>query len=323
MALAHQPALQQAGSDTRSPSLILAAAWAAFVVIALLLLSIANANLYTLLIAGGALALTLVITTIPYFRSVNVNWTTWNLDTKDLAAIAVFYIAVVALFKLAFGVFTVSSVAGLFLAYAAGMLVGVIGPIVYTVWYRRRPLKSIGIGVHNLGTTVVLAILFGAVQFSVTLWGYGLPADPVNWVPLLLMSVTVGLFEAVFFRAFVQGTLERMVGAGPAVALAAGLYALYHVGYGMGGNEMIFLFGLGIAYAVAYRITSNVLAVWPLLMPMGSFFNQLQSGALSGQLPWMSMAGFGDVLALIAVAIFLAIRHERRTARPARPAVAG
>ena len=47
---------------------------------------------------------------------------------------------------------------------------------------------------------------------------------------------------------------------------AAALYALYHVGYGMMGREMIFLFGLGVTYAIAYRLVQNVLVLWPLLM---------------------------------------------------------
>jgi len=96
------------------------------------------------------------------------------------------------------------------------------------------------------------------------LLGYRLPA-PVDWVPLLVMSLAVGLFEAVFFRGFVQGRLQAGFGTGPAVAGASVLYALYHVGYGMGIGELGFLFALGVVHAVAYRLTENVLVLWPLL----------------------------------------------------------
>lgn len=58
---------------------------------------------------------------------------------------------------------------------------------------------------------------------------------PVDWVPLLVMALTVGVFESVFFRGFIQGRLEAALGAGPAVFGAAAMYAVYHVGYGMGG----------------------------------------------------------------------------------------
>jgi len=126
------------------------------------------------------------------------------------------------------------------------------------------------------------------------------------------MSLTVGFFEAAFFRGFIQGTLERSVGVAPAVIAAAALYSIYHVGYGMGLSEMLFLFGLGVVYTIAYRITGNILAIWPLLTPIGGFFSQLKAGEMTGQLPWISMLGFADVLAVIALAIWLTARHERR-----------
>jgi hypothetical protein len=99
------------------------------------------------------------------------------------------------------------------------------------------------------------------------------------------------------------------------VAGAAVLYALYHVGYGMGTEEIAFLFGLGVVYAIAYRISNNVLVLWPLLTPMGSFFSQLDSGELTGQLPWAAIAGFADVIGLMAAVIWLAHRRERRMAQ--------
>jgi hypothetical protein len=129
------------------------------------------------------------------------------------------------------------------------------------------------------------------------------------------MTLTVGLFEAIFFRGFIQGRLEVALGTGPAVLGAAALYAVYHVGYGMGADEMVFLFGLGVVYAVAYRLSGNVLVLWPLLIPLGSLFAQLEAGDLVGELPWASVAGFADVLVVIAVVIWLAARSERKRER--------
>jgi uncharacterized protein len=293
---------------SRNATLTLAVIWAGFVVGALLMLGV---GAYGIVVPVSGLVVVAVCSQIGLFRSLAVRWASWEIDKTDLLAVGGFYIAVVALFKIAFGVFGTGRVAPLFIFFALGLLVGVVGPLVYVVWIRRRPLSSIGIGLHNIRATAALALLFGAVQFSVTLWGYRLPA-PVDWIPLLMMSMTVGFFEAVFFRGFIQGTLERSIGVAPAVLAAAVLYALYHVGYGMGPSDMLFLFGLGVVYAVAYRITTNVLAIWPLLTPVGGFFSQLQAGEMSGLLPWISMLGFADVLALIAVAIWLTARHERR-----------
>jgi membrane protease YdiL (CAAX protease family) len=295
----------------------LAVLWAAFVVGALLLMDVLRGPLYGLAVLGSGGALVVASATIPRFRS-SFAWFRRRADRRDLLAVAGLYVAVVGLLWLAFRVFTTDNMLWFFLAYAAGLLLGVGGPVVYRVAIRGGSLADLGIGARRWRSTVALALLFAGVQFSITLWGYDLPR-PVDWIPLLTMALTVGVFEAVFFRGFIQGRLEASFGAVPAVAGAAGLYGLYHVGYGMGGEEMLFLFALGIVYAVAYRLTENVLVLWPLLTPLGSFFAQLEAGDIRGELPWASMAGFGDVLGLMVLILWLAHRWERK--RRGRPEV--
>jgi hypothetical protein len=63
---------------------------------------------------------------------------------------------------------------------------------------------------------------------------------------------------------------------------------------------MAFLFALGLVYGIAYACVKNVLVLWPLLIPIGSFFNNLQSGGID--LPWAAIAGFVDVMAVMAAA---------------------
>jgi membrane protease YdiL (CAAX protease family) len=280
--------------------------WVGFVVVSLLALDVLDLTVWSIVVSLAASALWLGST--GWWRSPSTT-RPGALDRRDLAVIAALYLAVVGLFRLAFTGFTTDQLLGLFLSFAGGLVLGVAGPIVYTVWLRRRPLRSLGLGAHRLRATIALGLLFAGVQAATMLWGYRLPA-PENWVPLLVMSLTVGLFEAVFFRGFVQGRLQASFGTGPAVAGAASLYALYHLGYGMGAGELVFLFGLGVVYAVAYRLTENILVLWPLLTPLGAWFNNLEAGDI--QLPWASIAGFGDVLGLMALVIWLAYRHQRR-----------
>jgi membrane protease YdiL (CAAX protease family) len=297
--------------ESRIPS-VLGVAWAAFVVVGLLLMGVIGDVAYGVAVAAIALSVCLiglisrrVRVAFPLMRG--------RVDGRDLAAVAAVYLVVVALFRLAFTGFTTENTLGMFLSFASALTLGVAGPVIYTVWLRRRPLASLGIGLRGWRTVVAAALLFAGVQFAITLWGYDLPRS-VDWVPLLSMSLTVGLFESIFFRGFVQGRFEASFGTAPAVAGAAALYALYHVGYGMGADEIAFLFGLGIVYAVAYRISGNVLVLWPLLTPMGSFFAQLESGELTGQLPWAAISGFADVIGLMAGVIWFAHRRERRSA---------
>lgn len=275
--------------------------WAAWVVGALLLLPVVGGAAYAVVVAGSALVLTVWYP--GRARSVIV-------AGRDLTAIAVMYVAVVALLAAAFRGFSTDHVAGLFLCFAGALLVGTVGPVVYTVWVCRRPLADLGLRRDNWALTLRLALLFGGVQFALTLWGYDLPAAE-DWVPLLVMALVVGVFESIFFRGFVQGRLEEAFGARVGIAGAAVLYGAYHVGYGMGLREMLFLTGLGVVYAVAYALPRNVFVLWPLLTPVGSFFANVEAGDID--LPWASIMGFADVLALMVAAIWLGARHARRT----------
>jgi len=280
--------------------------WSSWVVAALLLLSVVQSWVYAVLVATSALALALLPGTVTRRPS--------RAQPGDLAAIVVLYIAVVGLMRLAFVGFGTDHVAGLFLSFAAALLLGVAGPVYYTVWRRGLPLSRLGLRRDGLRTAALLALLFGGVQFALTLWGYDLPA-PVDWVPLLVMALVVGIFESVFFRGFVQTVLEERFGPVIGVAAAALLYGAYHVGYGMGGPEIVFLAGLGVVYAVAFAIARNLIVLWPLLTPLGSFFANVEAGDI--ELPWASIAGFVDVFALMAVVLWLAARHIRRAAQRA------
>ena len=294
--------------------MIVGAASAAFVVAGLLLMAVLDDMAYGIAVAAiGTVALLLALAS----REVRaaLPWARWKVDPRDLLAVVVLYAIVVGLFSLAFRGFTTDNTLGMFLSFGGGLLIGVAGPVIYTAWLRRRPLASLGLTLRGWRGVVAPALLFAGVQFAITLWGYDLPR-PVDWVPLLSMALTVGVFESIFFRGFIQGRLEAGFGTAPAVAGAAILYSLYHVGYGMGAQEMVFLLGLGIVYAVAFRLANNVLVLWPLLTPLGSFFARLESGDLAGELPWAAIMGFADVIGLMAAVIWLGHRHERKLDLP-------
>jgi membrane protease YdiL (CAAX protease family) len=280
---------------------------AAGVVVALLLLDLLEGVTYAIVVSAGILLAAVLLRALR--RMPALFW--WRPDTRDLIAVVVLYVAVVAAARLAFVWFTTEFMVGLFISYAVVglLLLGVAGPVFYSVRFRHRPLRSLGVGLHEWRPTLALGLLFAAVQFSLTLWGYDLP-QPVDWVPLLLMSLTVGVFESIFFRGFIQSRLEASFGPVFGVGLAAALYGLYHYGYGMGSEEIVFLTGLGVVYALAFRATRNILILWPFLTPLGSLFTNLEAGDIV--LPWASMAGFGEVLIAMGVVLWLAHRYTKR-----------
>lgn len=287
-----------------------AAGWVAWLVVALLLLDVVDLTVYGVVIPLSALALASVPSLL-LKRPARV-------DAADLRVVAVLYAVVVALMYAAFQVFTTERTLGLFLCFASALLVGAVGPIGYTCWGCGRSLADLGLRLDNWRAAVGLGLVLAGVQFALTLYRTQLPTDPVEWVPLAVMALMVGLFEAVFFRGFAQTRLMASLGTVPGIGAAAGLYALYHVGYGMGWQEMVFLFGLGVVYGVAYACVGNVLVLWPLLIPLGSFYNNLESGDF--ELPWASILGFLDVLGVMAFAMAVGHRHDRRLGRAVEPA---
>ena len=278
--------------------------WSAYLVISLLLLVPIAGPAYPLVVGAGALLLALFAAPRAF---------AWSPRIRDIAALLAMYLTCVALFYVAFQVVTVGSEMVLFVVFGAGLLLGVIGPLVHVVAVQGRPLADLGLTRARLPMTlalsVVLAVLQAAITFPLVTFG-----APDSWLPLLVLALTVGFFEAIFFRGYMLAILEPMLGVMPAVAVAALLYALYHAGYGMGSEEMLFLGGLGLVYTIAYALARNVFVLWPLLTPLGSFFANVRGGEI--EMPMIAILGFVDVLGLMAAAIYITWRWTRQRLRP-------
>lgn len=114
----------------------------------------------------------------------------------------------------------------------------------------RQALKSAVLTL--LGTSAVCMTL--AVMLGVTGWSPKWPAQGTLWLLNNLLLVT--LTEELFFRAYLQGGLQRLLqrfSYGPTLALCAAslLFGLAHLG---GGWQWALLAGIaGTGYGIAYR----------------------------------------------------------------------
>jgi hypothetical protein len=87
------------------------------------------------------------------------------------------------------------------------------------------------------------------------------------------------------------------------------LYAAYHIGYGMPSSEMIFLFFIGIMFAVIFRLTRSIFILWPLFQPMGQLITLIKDGL---KLPVLASLGFAEVLVVMLVFVWLASRYQKK-----------
>jgi hypothetical protein len=113
----------QSDSDVDSHRLPLL--WMGFVLASLLALDVLDQTVWS--IAVPLAAGTLWLGSTRWWRSPSIT-RPGVLDGRDLAVIAVLYLAVVGLWRLAFTVFTADRWLGRFLCFGGGMLLGVVGP---------------------------------------------------------------------------------------------------------------------------------------------------------------------------------------------------
>ena len=197
-------------------------------------------------------------------------------------------------------------------AIVGALLFGVGLPLYWMVIVQRRPLSDLGITSKFLGLSLVLQLVFAALQFMGTLAKAQLPPFE-EFVPLIALALCIGFFEAFFWRGWVLLRLEESFGTLPAILLGSALYAAYHIGYGMPSSEMVFLFFIGVMFAVAFRLTRNIFILYPIFQPMGQLVTLIKDGL---KLPLLASLGFIEVLFVMLVLVWLAGRYQRKRSKP-------
>lgn len=231
---------------------------------------------------------------------------------KDLAVVGFSWLLVVG------ALYTATTIIGqavwggmayfLFYAVIGATLFGVGIPLYWMTVVRHRPVADLGLTTRRIGLSLALQLVFAAALYFVTLATVQLP--PLEQlIPLMALALTIGFFEAVFWRGWVLLRLEEAFGVIPAILLGSALYAIYHIGYGMPASEMLFLFFVGILFAVVFRLTKSVLILWPFFQPMGQLVTLVRDGLT---LPLLAALGFVEVLILMLVLVWLANRYQRK-----------
>jgi hypothetical protein len=237
--------------------------------------------------------------------------------SKDLAAIGVSWLLVTGTLYTATIIIGPETGGGLpyFGLYAilAATLFGIGLPLYWTVVVRKSSVADLGLTTRFLWISLGIQLVFAARQFAGAFRGVAAPSATAL-LPLVGLALAIGFFEAVFWRGWILLRLEEAFGLVPAVLLGSALYAAYHLGYGMPLQEMVFLFFIGVLYAVAFRLTRSVFILWPLFQPMGQLVTLLRDGL---SLPPIAALGFTEVLALMWVLVWLAARHHRKAAAAA------
>lgn len=231
---------------------------------------------------------------------------------KDLTAVIVSWFLVTGALYTATKIVGPTTGGGLpyFFLYAlvTATLFGVGIPLYWMVGVRKRPLSDLGITTRLLGLSLIIQVVLAILLFLSRL-GEMNPPDIEELLPLIALALTIGFFEALFWRGWVQLRLEEAFGILPGIVLGAALYAVYHIGYGMPRNEIAFLFLIGLMFAVVFRITRNIFILWPLFQPIGQLITLINDGL---SLPLLAALGFFEVLVVMLVLVWLAGKYYRK-----------
>jgi hypothetical protein len=197
-----------------------------------------------------------------------------------------------------------------FFTYAGltAIVFGIGLPLAWMVLYRKRPIQDLGITTKYLGISIVLQLVFTVFQYLATLAKVDLPALE-KVAPLLALALAIGFFEALFWRGWVLLRLEESFGILPAIILGSALYAAYHIGYGMPLEEILFLFWIGVLYAVSFRLTRNIFILWPLYQPLGQMVTLVRDGL---DLPLIAALGFAEAFIVMLVLIWLVNKYYQK-----------
>lgn len=239
--------------------------------------------------------------------------------SKDLAIVALSWLLVVG------SLYTATVIVGsevwggmaYFALYAVvgATLFGIGLPLYWMVVVRRRPLSDLGLTTRWLGISLILQLIFAAFQYAGTLAKAQLPPFE-EFLPLMALALAIGFFEAVFWRGWILLRLEESFGTLPAILVGSVLYSLYHIGYAMPASEMVFLFFIGLMFAVVFRLTKSIFILWPVFQPMGQLVTLVKDGL---ELPLLASLGFFEVLIVMLVLVWLAARYQKKHARQIKP----
>ncbi len=188
-------------------------------------------------------------------------------------------------------------------------LIGIALPAYWTI-KKGRPLDDIGITRNRLWLSLIVGIIFTGFMAMHTIAEIEFPVFD-QLLPIIVLAVVAGLFEAIFFRGWMQLRFEDAFGIIPSILLASVFYSLYHMGYpGWATAETLtILFFVGIMYAVLFRLTKNILIIWTFAIPVGEVYDLVKHETI---MPFEAIYGYVFTTILIVI-FFIYIKFKWKT----------
>jgi hypothetical protein len=149
------------------------------------------------------------------------------------------------------------------------LLVNVLLPLWWITIYRKQPLSELGITTRRWLPALFIGIalaVFGSFRLRELAAG-------TDWLPHVVYNAVI-LWEPFFIFAWLQLRFDRAFGILPGVLLTGLSFAAYHIGTFPPASLVVLLIS-GLVYAAIFRLTRNLLSMWPLAWCVASSLGTL------------------------------------------------
>ena len=192
----------------------------------------------------------------------------------------------------------------------ASTFVLVLIPAYYVLRIRGESLNQIGLTRRNLLPSLLISLVF-VLRLSPKLHMLLSTVQPELVLPTLLFNCLC-FWEPFFVFCWVQLRFEKAFGIIPGIIAAGLCLGSYHIGtYPL---EMVITLGIiGLIYGIIFRLTMNLLILWPLTWMAASTIGTVSGGfTFSWQTVWV----YAVILIIQALAIWKITRKNQLKKSP-------
>jgi len=156
------------------------------------------------------------------------------------------------------------------------VILGFLVPIQYVLVKQKKGVEFFGLTKKKWKLSLILGVVFMSlllIQFLTESKDIGQKVllRPEALIPITYIFVA-GIFEMTFIYGFLRKIFEESFGIIPSIILTALFYSFHHAGF---QPEFIKLIFVGIMYASVFRITNNILIIFPFFWGIGAVWDVL------------------------------------------------
>lgn len=183
-------------------------------------------------------------------------------------------------------------------------------PVYWVTRVERQPISSLGLTTQGWLPSLGLSLILCLITFYQLFFKAPAISSRDLWLPMAVAGA-LSLFEPLFVFGWLQLRFEKDFGVLPGILLAAFGFGIYHILYTPG--SFAGQFNDAIMFAVFFRLTGNLLVVWPLLWGATSAWYCIGGSGCFYSWP-MVVPTVVTLLIEVAYIAFMASRQRRREA---------